>query len=516
MRFSKRTTIGILLLALTLLPAQTLSQTLSRRGWAGTGLTVAPWWQSAILYQIDPVSFQDSKGDGFGDLRGILTRLDYLQALGVDALLLAPLQPGPAAAPANAGQPFDTAYGTPEDLDQLIGDAGRHRIRILADLPLSGARTTQETVSVARFWLSRGVAGLRLTLDAADPLTAAQLADRVRELKRLSATYAGDRVLFWDVSPPPPNPDKPIAPPHRSYASSHPQAPANSAPDAAQMTLNPALETIPRLDAAALRHALASLPPLRPGHTFVLATDGSDHPRSLDRYGSGSDEIELAKALATALLASPGAPLLYFGQEIGMATTPAPAADRSGPGAPTPMQWGDAKGFSSGDPWIDMGRNALTANVAVEDADRYSLLNWYRRLTALRHAKAVLREGSVDVLQLSNPSLVAWVRRTRTADAPVVVICNLSAFPASLSIASELHRLRIPAGTGVMHTLAASNTPVAATNAERPDPGLDAPVSISAIALPAYGVYLGELRGQAGLETMPSPVRSRNPSKTGK
>jgi glycosidase len=512
MRFTKRTTIGILLLALTSLSAQTLS----KRGWAGSGLTIAPWWQSAILYQIDPVSFQDSKGDGFGDLRGILTRLDYLQSLGVDALLLAPLQSGPAAARANAEQPFDTAYGTPEDLDQLIGDAGRHKIRILVDLPLNGVHTTLETVSVARFWLSRGVAGLRLTLDSADPLTAAQLADQVHELKRLSGTYAGDRVLFWDVQPAAPSPDKPVAVTHHSYASSHLQASTATPSDAAQMTLSAVLEAMPRVDAAALRHALTSLPQSRAGHTFVLATDGSDHPRSFDRYGSGGDEIELAKALATALLASPGAPLLYFGQEIGMATTPAPAADRNGPGAPTPMQWGDAKGFSSGDPWINMGRNAVTANVAAEDADRYSLLNWYRRLTALRHAKAVLREGSVDVLQLSNPSVVAWVRRTKTADAPVVVICNLSAFSASFSIASELHRLGIPGGTGVMHTLAASNSPVSATNADRPDPSYDAPVSINAITLPAYGVYLGELRGQAGLETMPTPVRSRNPSRTGK
>ena len=53
------------------------------------------------------------------------------------------------------------------------------------------------------------------------------------------------------------------------------------------------------------------------------------------------------------------------------------------------MQWGgDAdftSGFTSGAPWMDMGRNAATANVALEDADATSLLNWYRRLSALHH-----------------------------------------------------------------------------------------------------------------------------------
>ncbi len=499
MGFSRRTTIGLFLFAAATLPAPLAGQTLSKRGWAGSGMTVAPWWQSAILYQIDPVSFQDSKGDGFGDLRGILERLDYLQALNVDALVLSPLQSGVARA--NAGQPFDAAYGTPEDLDQLVVEAGRHKIRILVDLPLGSAHTAQETLNIARFWLTHGVAGLRLTLDSGEPLSHAQLSDRLRDLKRLSATFAGDRVLFWNAVP-----DDAVAHSRRS-------APAPAA-DAAQLSFNPALELLPRLDAASLRHALASLPAARVGHTTVIATDAIDRPRSFDRYGSGSDDVELAKALATALLASPGAPQLYFGQELGMATTPGPAAGDTGPGDPTPMQWGDARGFTSGVSWIDMGRNAATANVAMEDVDRYSLLNWYRRLTLLHHANAVLREGSADVLDLTTPGVVGWVRRMK-AGSPVVVICNLSANPVALSIAPELRRLNIPTGTGVMHTLAASNTPVS-DNTAATDPTYDAPVSINQISLPRYGIYLGELRAQAGLETMPSPARSHTRSRPGR
>lgn len=49
-----------------------------------------PWWQSAVVYQVYPRSFQDSNGDGIGDLRGIISRLDYLKELGVDAVWISP------------------------------------------------------------------------------------------------------------------------------------------------------------------------------------------------------------------------------------------------------------------------------------------------------------------------------------------------------------------------------------------------------------------------------------------
>jgi alpha-glucosidase len=54
-----------------------------------------PWWQSATIYQIYPRSFQDTDGDGVGDLRGIIRRLPYLVALGVDAIWLSPIFPSP-------------------------------------------------------------------------------------------------------------------------------------------------------------------------------------------------------------------------------------------------------------------------------------------------------------------------------------------------------------------------------------------------------------------------------------
>jgi alpha-glucosidase len=95
------------------------------------------WWQEGVLYQIYPRSFVDSDGDGIGDLRGIIDRLDYLQWLGIDGIWLNPTMPSP-----NEDWGYDVAdycgvhpeLGTLADLEELVARAGEHRIRVLLDL----------------------------------------------------------------------------------------------------------------------------------------------------------------------------------------------------------------------------------------------------------------------------------------------------------------------------------------------------------------------------------------------
>ena len=77
---------GVLLLAAGVGPVR--AQVLAQKNWAGSGVTVELWWRRAVFYRIDPEKFQDSNGDGQGDLEGITERLDYLQSLGVDALIV--------------------------------------------------------------------------------------------------------------------------------------------------------------------------------------------------------------------------------------------------------------------------------------------------------------------------------------------------------------------------------------------------------------------------------------------
>lgn len=62
---------------------------------SGDFVPTRAWWKSAVVYQIYPISFFDSNGDGFGDLNGILTKLDYLKQLGVDVLWLSPIYQSP-------------------------------------------------------------------------------------------------------------------------------------------------------------------------------------------------------------------------------------------------------------------------------------------------------------------------------------------------------------------------------------------------------------------------------------
>jgi len=99
-----------------------------------------PWWQNAVIYEIYPRSFQDSKGDGIGDLNGITQRLGYLESLGVDAIWIAPCYPSPQVDfgyDISDYQAIDPAYGTLADFDRLLAEAGRHHIRVILDMVLN-------------------------------------------------------------------------------------------------------------------------------------------------------------------------------------------------------------------------------------------------------------------------------------------------------------------------------------------------------------------------------------------
>jgi glycosidase len=97
----------------------------------------APWWEAGVIYQIYPRSFQDSDGDGVGDLKGIERRLDYLANLGVDAVWLSPIFPSPMA---DFGYDvadyigIDPLFGTLADFDQLLSAAHARGLKLLLDL----------------------------------------------------------------------------------------------------------------------------------------------------------------------------------------------------------------------------------------------------------------------------------------------------------------------------------------------------------------------------------------------
>src|SRR3954470_4883575 len=95
------------------------------------------WWRDGIFYQVYPRSFQDSNGDGVGDLAGILQRLPYLKSLGVDAISLSPILPLPMAdfvydIAEDAG--IEPLFGTMTDLDRLLAAAHDNGLKLILDL----------------------------------------------------------------------------------------------------------------------------------------------------------------------------------------------------------------------------------------------------------------------------------------------------------------------------------------------------------------------------------------------
>ena len=98
------------------------------------------WWKSSVIYQIYPRSFQDSNGDGIGDIPGIISRLDYLKDLGIDAIWICPVYRSPqddCGYDISDYQDIDPMFGSLEDMDHLIREAKKRGIGIIMDLVLN-------------------------------------------------------------------------------------------------------------------------------------------------------------------------------------------------------------------------------------------------------------------------------------------------------------------------------------------------------------------------------------------
>ena len=98
------------------------------------------WWKSAVFYQIYPKSFQDTNGDGVGDIPGIISRLDYLEQLGIDGIWLSPVYESPQEDNGYDISDYEAIYppfGTMEDMEKLIREAEKRGISIIMDLVLN-------------------------------------------------------------------------------------------------------------------------------------------------------------------------------------------------------------------------------------------------------------------------------------------------------------------------------------------------------------------------------------------
>jgi alpha-glucosidase len=223
-----------------------------------------------------------------------------------------------------------------------------------------------------------------------------------------------------------------------------------------------------KLDASVFRQRLTELYTQIHGSQPLLVFDNHDNMRSWDRYGDGAHNAQIAKLIATLLLTSKATALLYQGEELGQpTTTPTRIEDVKDPigisgwpkekgrdGERTPMQWNSSNaqaGFStSPHSWLPVPKNYRTINVQSELADPKSLLNWHKRLIALRRTNQALRDGSVVMLDQHNPSVLSYARVAANGES-VLVALNMSA--AAQSISLDLHVAGIR-GTGVTTLLA--------------------------------------------------------------
>jgi len=241
--------------------------------------------------------------------------------------------------------------------------------------------------------------------------------------------------------------------------------------------------TVDKLSAPEFRRQIAAVDAAGGWPVFVLGNH--DIRRVYDRYGDGQHNDQIARLMAALYLTLRGTPILYYGEEIGMENNdPAsvdqvkdPIGKRGWPkekgrdGERTPMQWDASEnaGFSRVAPWNPVGPRFAAYNVAVEQRDPDSILNFYHRLLELRHTNEALREGAYAPLNPSDRDILAYLRVYQGRS--VLVLLNMSA------TARTFHPEGLPAGTV---------TPLAAASARAAAPGQ--------FALEPFGVYIGEIR----------------------
>jgi alpha-glucosidase len=541
-----------------------------------------PWWKHAVIYEIYPRSFQDSNGDGLGDINGITSRLDYLQDLGIDAIWITPLYPSPQVDfgyDVSDYVSIDPAYGTLADFDRLVREAKKRNIRVIMDFVVNhtsdqhpwfvesrssrnspkrdwyiwrdgkspgqppnnwlswfghsawqldpktnqyyyhhfyvqqpdlnwrNPEVRQAMYGVMRFWLDRGVSGFRLDAvtrlfeDPAlhdDPILPGKNAygdpniqhkytdnlpevnDVLREMRKVVDSYPGNPVLISEADEPN------IAELTKMYGQGN---------DEIQLPMDFQVADVNRLSAPEFRRLLDEVEKNSAGGQPHYFFSNHDQPRQWDRYGDGVHNDQIAKLMAALLLTTRATPQMYYGEEIGMRTTsPERKEDVQDPigkigwpqekgrdGERTPMQWDGSKnaGFSAAaTTWLPVPPSAAQYNVAAELRDPNSILNFYKRLLALRRSNAALRDGSYVSLNRDDANVLSFLRKNPGTGDSVLVALNMSAQPQTAAF--DLTALGLKEKTATPLILA----PV----------GAGAEVSIGRVTIAPFGVFIAAVR----------------------
>jgi len=552
------------------------------------------WWKNAVIMEIYPRSFQDSNGDGIGDLNGITQRLDYLKSLGVDAIWLTPIYPSPQVDfgyDISDYQGIAPEYGTMADFDKLMAEANKRHIRVIMDMVMNHSsdkhkwflesraskknpyrnwyvwkdgkgqtatdkgdvpnnwrsdfggtawewdattrqywyhkfyteqpdfnwnnpKVHQAFKDIIAFWLKKGVAGFRfdaITTLFEDPQwrdddpvldksgqpvkgpdglvelndtrtnNLPEVHDVMQEMRASAdkgfkpSSYPGTRVFIGETYLPN------IAELAKQYGTAeNPEF---------HLPMDTQILGINKMDAVAFRAKLNDVETGIGNNVPLLVFDNHDNPRIDARYGDGVHNEDIERVLATVLLASKGTALFYFGDELGMKTTPPerkedvkdPVGRRMWPfykgrdGERTPMQWDDSAnaGFTTGTPWLPVPPTYTTVNAKAEEGKPDSLLTWYQKLIELKKTHAAFAEGNNLMLDQDNANVLSWLRQTHDGK-QVLVSCNFTADAQTVNLS----------GGGVKRATAKTLLK---------SPGGSDPASLNSVQLPPFGVWIGEV-----------------------
>jgi len=256
--------------------------------------------------------------------------------------------------------------------------------------------------------------------------------------------------------------------------------------DEVQMPMDMMLGMIDKLSAPDFRKQIAFVESAGVWPTYVL--NNHDNARSYDRYGDGKHNEEIAKLMAALYMTLRGTPIMYYGEELGMKTTPPTRREdvkdpigklgwpkeKGRDGERTPMQWntGVNAGFSEAKPWLPVPPTYKTHNVASESANPDSILAFYKKLLALRHTNSALLDGKYVPLNENDPNVLSYLRQYK--DQTVLVALNMSG--KAQEVPFDLAKYGITKGK--VTPLLTSGTISGQT---------------SQLVLPPYAVYIGEI-----------------------
>ena len=440
------------------------------------------WWRDGIFYQVYPRSFQDSDGDGVGDLAGILRRLPYVKSLGVDAIWLSPIFPSPMADfgyDISDHTGIDPLFGTMADFDALLTAAHEHGLKLILDLVPNHtsdqhpwfveSRSSRDNPKrdwyvwrdpapdggVPNNWLSEfggsawqfdettgqyyyhAFLAQQPDLNWRNPDVRAAIYDAMRFW--LDKGVDGFRVdVIWhlikdaEFRDNPPNPHYVEGrPPNEKILTQYStdQPPFNFALLSTFWSAR-SIETIIDDYEKAL--------PKGAWPNWVLGNH--DRPRVASRVGP-----EQARVAAMLLLTLRGTPTLYYGDEIGMHQLAIAPEDVRDPfeknvpgigvgrdGCRTPMQWDSSNfaGFSNVRPWLPLPEDHIHENVVNLEADTRSILSLYRRLIVLRKSSPPLVAGNYHPIAAQGDLLIY---RREAEGRAVIVALNLGPDPIAVT-----------------------------------------------------------------------------------